>query len=320
MTKPPPPWRNLRYVKATIGQASRRRRTQPSAGFGWRDLRRHLLPSVAERRRRARAELPYLAVATLILNEARDLNEWIEFHLLQGVERFYLYDNGSTDDTVGVLAPYIDRGIVELTTWVGRGRQNEALGDAFSRHREDVRWLAAIDADEFLFCPTGERVVDVLREFEPYPAVAVHWNMFGTADVERRGPGDEVLPTFIRRSDNFGPNSASRHVKSIVDPWCVAEPIPPDPHVRPYLVGFAVDEAGSPVTGPRHWPIRCDRLCINHYWSKSKAESLRKVARQYRPRGTYTQRRMRDLLDPGLNAVEDRRILVVRDRLRGEDR
>lgn len=320
MTKPPPPWRNRAYLEATVRQALQRRREEPAIAHGWWDLRRHLRPSSAERRRRARRELPYLALVTLVLNEGRDLREWIEFHLLQGVERFYMYDDGSTDDTGEVLEPYIQRGIVKLTPWVESGRQGEAIGDAFSRHGDEVRWLAALDADEFLFCPTGERVVDVLREFEGYPGVAVHWNMFGTSDVERRAPGDEVLETFVRRSDDFGPSSANQHVKSIVDPWCTVDPAPTDPHIRPYSLGFAVNEAGIPVTGPQHWPIQCDRLRINHYWSKSKADSLRKVDRQWPPRGfspRYHPRRMEELLDPCLNAVEDRTILRVRDQLRG---
>jgi hypothetical protein len=263
-----------------------------------------------------RPHTSYLALTTLIYNEGRDLKEWIEFHLLQGVERFYLYDNGSTDETSEVLAPYIERGVADVVSWVDRGRQIEAIGDAFERHRDDVRWLAALDADEFLFCPTGERVVEVLPEFECYPAVAVHWNLFGTSEVERREPGQEVLSTFVWRSDDFGPASANRHVKSIVDPWRVVEPRPTDPHTRPYRSGHAVNEAGDPVSDARSWPIRCDRLRINHYWSKSKADSLRKVARQWPLRATYSPRRMEDLLSSALNVVEDRTILSVRDQLR----
>ena len=321
MRKPPAPWRNGRYIKATIGQVVRAQDDQTLSPPGWADVRRHLLPSPGERRRRARHGLPYLAVVALVLNEGRDLREWIEFHVLQGVERFYVYDDGSTDNTNEVLEPYIERGVAELTRWADSGNQIEAIGDAFSRHGDDVRWLAALDPDEFLFCPTGERVVDVLVDFESYPAVAVHWNMFGTSNIERRAPNDEVLPIFTRRSDDFGPQSANRHVKSIVDPWCTVDPVPTDPHARPYSVGFAVNESGLPVAGPRNWPIQCDRLRINHYWTKSKADSLRKVARQFPLRGyspRFNPRRMEQLLDPSLNAVEDRTILDVLDRLRGD--
>jgi GT2 family glycosyltransferase len=58
-----------------------------------------------------------------MLDEARDLREWIEFHRLQGVERFYLYDNGSTDDTEEVVRPYVEEGIAELVPWPHAGAQ-----------------------------------------------------------------------------------------------------------------------------------------------------------------------------------------------------
>ena len=51
-------------------------------------------------------EQPYLAACTIYRDAASYLAEWIEFHRLLGVERFFLYDNGSTDDHREVLAPY----------------------------------------------------------------------------------------------------------------------------------------------------------------------------------------------------------------------
>lgn len=311
----PAPWRNPVYAAATIVQAVDRARRRSVVAYTVRDLRRHLFPSQAERERRARRELPYLAITTLMLNEGRDLGEWIDFHRLQGVERFYLYDDGSTDDTEAVLRPYLEQGIVELTPWGSGGDQTGAIADAFRRHRNDVRWLLCMDADEFVFCPTGERVCDVLREFECYPGVAIHWRMFGTSGLERRPQGAGVLSSFVRRSDDFGPLSVNRHVKTVVDPWSAFDMRPSDPHNRPYRVGLAVNEIGRPVEGPLPWPIRSDRLRINHYWTKSKAESLRKVARSNPARGQYAARRPEELLDPSLNAVEDCSILEVRDQL-----
>ena len=55
-------------------------------------------------------EQPYLAACTIYRDAASYLAEWIEFHRLVGVERFFLYDNGSVDDHREVLAPYVDAG------------------------------------------------------------------------------------------------------------------------------------------------------------------------------------------------------------------
>ncbi len=45
-------------------------------------------------------------------NEGAYIKERIEYHKIVGVERFYLYDNGSTDETKKVLEPYIKDGSV----------------------------------------------------------------------------------------------------------------------------------------------------------------------------------------------------------------
>ena len=70
-----------------------------------------------ERAAIARKGKPYLSVCAMYQNEASYLQEWIEFHRLVGVERFFLYDNNSTDDHLDVLTPYIEEGTVVLHDW-----------------------------------------------------------------------------------------------------------------------------------------------------------------------------------------------------------
>ena len=60
---------------------------------------------------------PYLSICAIYRDEAPYLREWIEFHRLVGVERFFLYNNGSEDDHLEVLAPYVEDGIVVLHDW-----------------------------------------------------------------------------------------------------------------------------------------------------------------------------------------------------------
>ena len=44
-----------------------------------------------------------LSIYTMIKDIGAMLPEWIEYHLMLGVEHFYLYDNGSTDNTRKIL-------------------------------------------------------------------------------------------------------------------------------------------------------------------------------------------------------------------------
>src|SRR5712664_2683081 len=98
--------------------------------------------------------MPYLAACAIYLDEAPFLQEWIEFHRLVGVEKFFLYNNLSTDDHRAVLATYVDDGTVVLKDWLDKPGQASAYRDCLDQHREEARWIAFIDIDEFLFSPT----------------------------------------------------------------------------------------------------------------------------------------------------------------------
>ena len=80
--------------------------------------------------------------------------EWLEFHRLLGVERFYMYNNRSTDDHLEVLAPYIDEGTVVWHDWPMFPGQRECYEQCLADHGHETRWMAFIDLDEFLFSPT----------------------------------------------------------------------------------------------------------------------------------------------------------------------
>ena len=55
-----------------------------------------------------------LAACLIFKNGAAYLKEWLDFHRLVGVEKFFLYNNDSSDEYEQVLAPYIAQGIVTV--------------------------------------------------------------------------------------------------------------------------------------------------------------------------------------------------------------
>ncbi|GMO23401.1 MAG: hypothetical protein Ta2B_02600 [Termitinemataceae bacterium] len=42
-----------------------------------------------------------LSIVAIVKNEASYIKEWIEYHRLVGVDRFYIYDDNSTDNLRG---------------------------------------------------------------------------------------------------------------------------------------------------------------------------------------------------------------------------
>ena len=101
--------------------------------------------------RKVKREPKYgLGITAIVKNEARYLAEWIEYHRLIGVGKFYIYDNESTDGILAVLDKYIAEGIVEYRPITGKNRQNDAYNDSLNRHRKEVKYMAFIDAEEII--------------------------------------------------------------------------------------------------------------------------------------------------------------------------
>jgi hypothetical protein len=224
----------------------------------------------------------YLSASTIYRNAASYLAEWIELHRVVGVERFFLYDNGSSDAHRDVLAPYLGDGTVVLHEWPmpflgvsGRGMaQLRAFDHALRAHRDDSRWIAFLDIDEFLFSPTRNPVSDLLPEYEPYPALCVSRAEYGSSGHRTR-PEGLVIENFTRRGSV--PADGWVRVKSVVDPSRAVRAI--SSHTFLYRDGDPVDENLRRVdqfdrSGMK--PVAWSRFRINHYPTKSEEEFDRK--------------------------------------------
>lgn len=120
-------------------------------------------------------------VCAIFKDEGRSLKEWVEYHLIVGVEHFYLYNNFSTDNYIEILQEYIDTGIVTLIDWPVEKGQYPAYKHFWENYRNISKWVTFIDLDEFI-CPHFEdTIVDWLRPYEKYPSVIMYWKMFGTS-------------------------------------------------------------------------------------------------------------------------------------------
>jgi hypothetical protein len=231
-----------------------------------------------------RAAKPYLSVCSIYRDHAAYLREWIEFHRLVGADRFFLYDNESADEHAEVLSPYVERGIVEVHEWPSPAseRQNQywglrgAFDDCLARHRDDSRWIAFIDVDEFLFSPTGRTLPDALRGFEQFSGVEVSSLGFGPSGHLTR-PSGLVIESYLRRRHYTSPEQDLEQVKSVVDPTRAERTL--NAHGFYYRDGYAVHEDGQradgDLPGSKTFP-QTSLLRINHYITKSVEEYMTK--------------------------------------------
>lgn len=242
----------------------------------------------------------YLAVCAIAKDEGPYFKEWIDWHKAQGVDKFYIYDNGSTDATAEILRPYIEDSTVEYIPFPGHRMQLAAYDDCMARHRFDTRWIAFIDLDEFIV-PVADTSVDAfLRRFESFPAVEINWLIYGSGGQRGKSPRP-VMERFRRHSLPSHP--LNRHVKSIVNPRRVFTMT--GCHEAARIDGRAADSHGNPVTHNfREREPQQDIIRINHYAVRSFEEFVEKQARG-RASGTKrtVEREYFDRYD--LNDIED---------------
>ena len=219
----------------------------------------------------------YLSICAIYRNEARYMPEWIEFHRLLGVERFYLFNNRSTDDHLEVLRPYMDDGSVVWRDWPMFPGQLKAFDTCIEEHRHDSRWIAFIDLDEFLFSPTGRLLPDVMSDFEGCAGIAVNMINYGTSGHETP-PAGLAIENYTRRIRLDGPRNTL--IKSIVNPERTRR-VGRTPHYFFYTDRQkAVDENFQMARGHATEKVSAALLRINHYFTRSQQERNQKIARR----------------------------------------
>ena len=139
-----------------------------------------------------------VCLCAIFKDEGEFLKEWLEYHMIVGVEHFYLYNNDSSDNYLDILEPYIKKGIVTLIDWPGSCQQIKAYKNAIRTYSAEAKWLGFIDIDEFVVPIDRDNIYDILKPFDNRAsAVLIYWKMFGSSGLIERQRGKLVTEQFI---------------------------------------------------------------------------------------------------------------------------
>ena len=208
----------------------------------------------------------------IIKNEGPYLKEWIEYHCIVGVEKFIIYDNESNDNTMEILQPYIDNNIVHYTWFPGYKMQYKATNHAIKKWRNRIKYIAMIDADEFIVPVQNDTIMDVINDAEStaklnkkrFIGLVIKWVNYGFCGHYSKPAG--LITENYKKSDGI-----SKCHKTIINPQMVMHY---QVHDGTYLLNdFGIDENGEEVTGfvePSKATV--NKIRINHYWTKSYEE------------------------------------------------
>lgn len=260
-----------------------------------------------------------VALAAIVRNEAVYAPEWARFHRAAGVRRFIIYDDGSTDGTADALRAVLGDALTVIP-WaqrledarLGREMHNQVLAyaHAASNFGGAFRWMGFIDVDEFLVPVSATSIPEALEGLD-VPSVSLPWHMFGFSGHET-APEGGVLANYTRRArDVAGDAPGLRAFKMLADPCRITA-------MRVHSLSCDGSEAvwndrGERAAGPgartKAW-ASAERLQLNHYYTRSRAELEAKIARGPNlasKAAEYRRKVMRTVESVEADTVEDTR-------------
>ncbi len=216
----------------------------------------------------------YLTLCAIAKNEGRYLQEWIEYHKMLGVEKFFIYDNDSADNTREILQPYIDTNLVEYCYFPGKKMQLKAYANCVRKHKRHTKYLGFLDIDEFIVPIKHKTISDYLKSLGRFSGVQMNWLVYGSGGAKKREKGF-VIERF--KDHSLPDHKLNRHIKVILNPRLILRFF--SAH-RPVIFGRYIDSNGN-ITKKSFWdrtPVS-NQIRINHYAIKSYEEFLEKRSR-----------------------------------------
>lgn len=227
-----------------------------------------------------------LCAATMVLNENDNIEEWLEFHKLAGVNYFIIYDNGCSDGTQETIKRVLNENEGQIIPWkqtfvdgrlgISLHTQASAMAHAIMNFRERFRWMVFFDVDEFIVPKFDIGITDALDRLNHLSNISLPWHMFGSNGHKDR-PAAGMVQSYTSREDVK--DTGMRQFKCIFDPIEVKS-------VRVHSVTTRSDGkmtsndtglvmANSSRSSMEFYSNKF--LQLNHYFTKSEGEFLSKL-------------------------------------------
>lgn len=234
------------------------------------------------------------AIAVIVKNEASYLREWVAYHRVACEDKvhFFIYDNDSVDNTRTTIKDYIEEGIVTYIPFGGVEKQLPAYNDAIAKNKDTVRYMAIIDADEFIVSQSDENLTDHICEIlktNKAAGIGINWKLFGSSGYKEKQPG-LVTETFLKHGEES--HWGNTHVKTICNPRFVKKYV--SPHYPEYKLGaWSISPNGKRQNLWWNKNVSWSDLAIHHYFCKSLEEYAKKKGRGFADKlgGMYDDKR-----------------------------
>lgn len=146
-----------------------------------------------------------LSVLAMFKNESWIIKEWIEHYISEGVNHFYLIDNGSNDDYESKIQSYMNKiTLVKDPSRLEKNTQSMHFKNHFLNIiKKETEWIIVCDIDEYIYARNNyKKISDKLNSINNnIEKIWLPWKIFGS-NGHIKQPSN-IKKSFIKREDSM---------------------------------------------------------------------------------------------------------------------
>lgn len=218
-----------------------------------------------------------LSICLIIKDEGEYLEEWLDWHIKQGISHFYIYDNKSNPP----IKNFIPSKFLKMCTIINFNgnycrTQIAAYNHCLLNFSKETEWIAFIDTDEFIRPITYHNILEFLETIpEDADAILLKWIVYGADGKVKK----EDLPVRERFHSivQYPTYYPSCKVIAKTDKIIKMDVHMPMESIDGNII--IVNEKGNRINGVFDPNITHNDIVIDHYFTRSLEEWIEKIKR-----------------------------------------
>lgn len=230
-----------------------------------------------------------VAIMAIAKNESRYIKEWLDYHRNLGIDRFYIINNDDPDENTMYDMLKDESDVVQFNVPGAEelkkvGKQEGVYNSLYQnviKKAEDVKWLAIIDIDEFLYF-NGKSIKEFLSDsiFNDTDVIHLNWRLYGDngqihyedKPVQERFPNQCPLNVVYNSEEAKKGVLENMFIKSIIR----VSDKPTRIFIHTTMVQNGITRRGDGTVSISPWcePLSDDNNYVKHYNTKSLEEYI----------------------------------------------
>lgn len=151
----------------------------------------------------------FLSLLAIFKNESHILEEWVDHYIKQGIDHFYLIDNGSDDQYEKIIEKFSHK--ITLFKDNAQGIQPKLYWKYMESNLKNTQWLLVCDLDEFVW-GVDYTLKDIIKNIkdEKIGQIQVPWERFGSSGHIKQPKN--VVQSFLMRKEYSGDTSPMKSI------------------------------------------------------------------------------------------------------------